>query len=104
MLNNSNNLVVLALLNAMGVYQSKEEVLSAKDNIELLRVLGTIDEEAIEFCKRMIDIFQLAKAFIIDVALTDNGCKIVECGCINCAGFYNADIQKLLIALEQTEW
>ncbi len=63
-----------------------------------------IDEEAIEFCKRMIDIFQLAKAFIIDVALTDNGCKIVECGCINCAGFYNADIQKLLIALEQTEW
>lgn len=59
-----------------------------------------IDDEALEFAQSMVDIFQLADAFVIDVCLTPNGWKIVEAGCINCAGFYHADMQKVLIALE----
>lgn len=59
-----------------------------------------IDNEATEFCYKMIDIFQLADAFVMDICKTDKGFKIVECGCINCAGFYKVDLQKVLIALE----
>ncbi len=59
-----------------------------------------VDENAIKFCEKMINIFQLADAFVMDIANTNNGYKIIECGCINCAGFYDADLQKLIIDLE----
>lgn len=59
-----------------------------------------IDEKAADFCESMANKFQLADAFIIDVALTGEGPKIIECGCINCAGFYESDPQRLLMALE----
>jgi hypothetical protein len=32
--------------------------------------------------------------------LTDGDWKIVECGCINCAGFYKSDIQKMIMAVD----
>ena len=48
----------------------------------------------------MVDIYQLSDTFVIDVCLTDNGWKIVECGSTSCAGFYDADMQKLIMALE----
>jgi len=60
-----------------------------------------VDQDAIDFAQSMVDIFQLAKGFTIDVCLTENGWKIVECGSISCAGFYDADIQKLIMALEE---
>ena len=61
---------------------------------------GDVEPEAIEFAQSMVNIFQLAEGFVIDVCHTPDGWKIVECGCINCAGFYKSDIQKLIIALE----
>ena len=42
----------------------------------------------------------LAKCFVIDVGLTPNGWKIIECGSISCAGFYDANMQTLIMALE----
>jgi hypothetical protein len=59
-----------------------------------------IEQDAIDYGQSMVDIFQLAEAFIIDVCLTENGWKIVECGCMNVAGFYKSDIQKMLMAVE----
>jgi len=59
-----------------------------------------IDDGATEYCKEMIKIFQLADAFVMDICLTDDGWKIIECGCINCAGFYKSNIPKLLMSLE----
>lgn len=59
-----------------------------------------VDADALIFAQNMIDMFQLAKSFVIDVCLTDNGWKIVECGSVSCAGFYDADMQKLIMALE----
>lgn len=59
-----------------------------------------VDDDAIEFAQRMVDIYQLSDTFVIDVCLTSNGWKIVECGSTSCAGFYDADMQKLLMALE----
>ena len=61
-----------------------------------------VDQDALEFAQRMIDIFQLAKSFVIDVCLTNNEWKIVECGSISCAGFYDADMQRVIFALEET--
>ena len=58
------------------------------------------EPEAEEFAQSMVDKFQLAEAFVIDVCLTDSGWKVVECGCINCAGFYKSDLQKMIMALE----
>ena len=49
----------------------------------------------------MVSLYELNEAFVMDLALTEHGYKIVECGCMNSAGFYRADMQKLLIALEE---
>ena len=59
-----------------------------------------IDDEAHDFVNKMINIFQLADAFVMDICLGEDGWKIMECGCINCAGFYKANMQKLVMALE----
>lgn len=59
-----------------------------------------VDDDALEFAQRMVDLYQLCETFVIDVCLTDNGWKIVECGSTSCAGFYDADMQKLVMALE----
>lgn len=59
-----------------------------------------VDDDAIEFAQKMVDIFQLADAFVIDICLTEDGWKIVEAGCINCAGFYEVNLAKVIIALE----
>lgn len=59
-----------------------------------------VDGEACEFVKRMVALFQINDIFTMDVCLTEDGYKIIECGCVNSAGFYKADINKLIIALE----
>jgi hypothetical protein len=58
------------------------------------------EPEAQEFAQSMVDKFQLAEAFVIDVCLTDSGWKVVECGCINCAGFYKSDLQKMIESVD----
>jgi hypothetical protein len=62
---------------------------------------SNVDPDAIEFANQMINIFQLAKAFVIDIGLTPDGWKIIECGSVSCAGFYDADMQKLIMSLEE---
>lgn len=59
-----------------------------------------IDDDVTEYCKEMIKIFQPAESFVMDICLTDNGLKIIELGCLNCAGLYKANIPKLLMSLE----
>lgn len=59
-----------------------------------------VDPEAVEFAERMAAVHSLSDAFVMDVCHTPEGWKIVECGDISCAGFYAADMQKILVALE----
>ncbi len=54
----------------------------------------------LEFVEQMCAIYQPAEAFVMDVALTVDGLKIVEINCINCAGFYHANLGKIITALE----
>jgi len=58
------------------------------------------DDEAFEFAQKMVDKYKLADAFVIDVCLHNDEWKIVECGCINCAGFYKSDIQKMIMEVD----
>jgi hypothetical protein len=56
-----------------------------------------------QFVKDRVKEYQPHRAFVIDVALLENGClKIVEINTINAAGFYAADINKLVIKLEES--
>jgi hypothetical protein len=41
--------------------------------------------------------------YVIDIALTDDGYKVIEMNTLNCAGFYAADMQKLTYALVEYE-
>lgn len=60
-----------------------------------------VDLEVLEFADRVTDIWRPNEAFVIDVAQTPIGCKIVEVNCLNSAGFYAADMGKLVMALEE---
>ena len=53
-----------------------------------------------DFAQAMVDIYQPAEAFVIDVCLHNGELKIVEVNCINSSGFYHADMQKLLESIE----
>ena len=63
------------------------------------RTSTIINEDEIFFVNSMIEIYQPDRAFVIDIALTDDGLKIVELNCINCSGFYEANIQKIIMEL-----
>lgn len=59
-----------------------------------------VEPEGLEFAQRMIDLYKVAPAFVMDICLTPDGWKIVEINCVNCSGFYRGDLQKLVMALE----
>jgi hypothetical protein len=59
-----------------------------------------VDPDAYEFVKKMVKLYSPAKAFVLDICLTNDEYKVVEINCINSAGFYAADVQKLVMALE----
>lgn len=65
-----------------------------------MRTSTYINQDEIDFVKEMINIWTPNRAFVMDVATTDNGNKIVELNCINCSGFYEADIQKIIMTLD----
>lgn len=54
----------------------------------------------LEYAQRIADIYHPAEAFVLDVCMTENGMKVVEVNCINCAGFYDTDLQRLVAAVE----
>lgn len=60
-----------------------------------------IDEDALEFAKRLVKINpDYARAYVIDICRTDEGLKMLETNCINAAGFYEADLLKLVSSID----
>jgi hypothetical protein len=53
-----------------------------------------------EFAKDRIKEWQPHDAFVIDVADTSDGMKVVEINTLNSCGFYAADIDRLILALD----
>lgn len=59
------------------------------------------ESDAMTFANQMAQIFQPARAFVLDICLADDEYKIVEINAINGAGFYEANMGKLVEALEE---
>jgi hypothetical protein len=59
-----------------------------------------IDEHVRRFADEMTFHWEPADAYVIDVAETDQGMKVVEINNINSAGFYDCDVQKIVMAIE----
>ncbi|WP_262151510.1 ATP-grasp domain-containing protein [Chryseobacterium foetidum] len=59
-----------------------------------------VSPEGLCFANEMIQIFNLEKAFVMDICLTVEGWKIVEMNCINSSGFYpNTNVKSIIKAL-----
>jgi len=59
------------------------------------------NQEAMIFAKQMCKLYCPADAFVIDICLYQDDYKVVEINCINCSGFYDGDMSKLIQALEE---
>ena len=57
-------------------------------------------DDSWDFAQKMADLWQPARAFVLDIALVDGNYKVIEVNCINSAGYYAADVSKLVQALE----
>lgn len=62
------------------------------------------DDEVLSFAAECIASWTPNPAFVLDIAQTPDGCRIVEVNCLNAAGFYAADTLKLICALEEQIW
>lgn len=68
--------------------------------VNMLNMDGSDDARI--FVKDMCKIYQPARAFVMDICLYQDEYKIVELGCINHCGFYDANMSKLIQSLENT--
>lgn len=59
-----------------------------------------VDDGILVFGQDCINEWIPNKAFVLDIATTEDGFKIVEVNNLNSAGLYAADVQKLVIAIE----
>lgn len=62
---------------------------------------GDVDPEVITYVERVIKQWSPAEAFVVDVALTDNGYKVIEFNNINSSGFYESDVARYVDAIER---
>lgn len=56
-------------------------------------------QDMIEFCELSCNIYTPHNVFVMDVTETGGEYYIVECGCINSTGFYNANIESIIVSL-----
>ena len=61
---------------------------------------GDVDPVSMDHALACVRIWQPARAFVLDTALTAEGARIVEMNCINSAGFYGADVERVVVAIE----
>lgn len=60
-----------------------------------------VDPRITQFAQLLADVWSPNDAYVMDIADTPNGLRIVEVNNLNSAGFYKADMQKLVQALEE---
>lgn len=66
----------------------------------IVRYSSTVDERIVNYAAAQAQHWSPCEAFVLDIADTPAGLKILEAGNLNSAGFYEADLQKLVAALE----
>lgn len=60
----------------------------------------TVSPETVKFAQKMVDKWQPDRAFVIDIAYTPYGYKVIEINCFNSAGFYDCDVYKIVDSIE----
>jgi len=70
----------------------------------VIHLPSLFNEDSEIYAQRMVDRWQPDRAFVIDIALTDAGYKIIEYNCMNSAGFYKSNVNKLVAAIEEMEF
>ncbi len=63
-----------------------------------------IDEDALQFGQDMASLNpDYSPAYVLDICRTKSGLKMIETNCMNAAGFYAADLVKLVKAVEKVK-
>jgi hypothetical protein len=57
-------------------------------------------QDMIKFVEDRCKEYMPHKIFVMDIALCGEDYYIIECGCMNSAGFYHANMYKLITAIE----
>lgn len=60
-----------------------------------------VDDRIIEYAQKMVDRWQPDVGFVIDIADTRDGLKVIEINNLNSSGFYKINLAKLVTAIEQ---
>lgn len=60
-----------------------------------------VDPLALSFAESMISKWEPDRAYVLDIAITDEGPKIIEVNNINSSGFYLCDMDKIVDAIEK---
>ncbi|UKB84747.1 ATP-grasp domain-containing protein [Chryseobacterium sp. MEBOG06] len=61
----------------------------------------TVSDDGLIFANKMIELYNLEEAFVMDICLMNEGWKIVEINCINSSGFYpNTNVKSIIKALD----
>lgn len=59
------------------------------------------DDPVIDYTNKVVEHYQPAKAFVVDIALTEDGYKVIEINNINSVGLYHANVYKFIEATEK---
>lgn len=62
----------------------------------------SVPQDIMDFAKSMLGLWKPHHIHTLDIAETDNGLKVIECNCVNGAGWYDADYSK--VVEELTQW
>lgn len=60
-----------------------------------------VDPEILQYAEARARQWSPSPAFVMDIARTPEGLRIIEAGCLNAAGYYKADIGRVVMALEE---
>jgi len=63
---------------------------------------GPVDPYVLHFAEKRAQEWSPVGAYCMDIADTPEGIKIIECGNLSACGFYDADMTKLVMALEKS--
>lgn len=61
-----------------------------------------VNSDVIDYVKKIISIWEPHKAFVLDVARLKEGFKVIEINTLNAAGFYKANLESIVDALEKS--
>ena len=61
-------------------------------------------DDAGAFAQKMTFDFEPSRAFVLDIALTEEGYKVIEANCFNSAGLYACDVNKIVNAVESMDY